>query len=94
VLIDPASGRPDGNAVTTMRTGAAGGLGLRQLARPDSSSVCLSGTGVQTKCNSSARDDITVFDMTGLALQGLSVARMLLDRACQSNLGTTLSWPW
>jgi alanine dehydrogenase len=32
VLIDPATGRPtcviDGNAVTTMRTGAAGGLGL------------------------------------------------------------------
>jgi ornithine cyclodeaminase len=40
------------------------------------------------------RDDITVFDMTGLALQDLTVARMLFDRACQSNLGTALSWPW
>lgn len=231
VLIDPATGRPvcivDGNAVTTMRTGAAGGLGLRQLARPDSSSVCVFGTGVQARVQLSfalrlmpaldrvryvtttgqpdpdfeapfsarcdialaldrnaavaesdivitatpgaralfdleavqagthlncvgadtqgkrelpagllqrvrlfvddrtqasqmgetqwapetpcmelgdlltnqvqfnrGHEDITVFDMTGLALQDLTVARMLFDRACQSNLGTALSWPW
>jgi len=40
MLIDPATGRPtciiDGNAITTVRTGAAGGLGLQQLARQDS----------------------------------------------------------
>lgn len=51
VLIDPANGRPiciiDGNAITTARTGAAGGLGLRKLARPDSSRACVFGTGVQ-----------------------------------------------
>ena len=51
MLLDPATGRPlciiDGNAVTTMRTGAAGGLGLRQLARADSSRLCVFGTGVQ-----------------------------------------------
>ena len=50
MLFDPATGRPscliDGNAVTTERTGAAGGLGL-QLARPASSTVCVFGTGVQ-----------------------------------------------
>ncbi|EYS94786.1 ornithine cyclodeaminase [Cupriavidus sp. SK-4] len=53
ILIDPATGRPvcimDGNAVTTMRTGAAGGLGLQQLARPDSTRLCLFGTGVQAR---------------------------------------------
>lgn len=53
MLIDPATGRPvciiDGNAVTTMRTGAAGGLGLRQLARADSTRLCLFGTGVQAR---------------------------------------------
>lgn len=53
MLIDPATGRPlciiDGNAVTTMRTGAAGGLGLLQLARADSARVCLFGTGVQAR---------------------------------------------
>jgi alanine dehydrogenase len=53
LLIDPATGRPlcviDGNAITTVRTGAAGGLGLQQLARPDSTRVCIFGTGVQAR---------------------------------------------
>ncbi|WP_316149569.1 ornithine cyclodeaminase family protein [Cupriavidus sp. BIC8F] len=53
MLIDPATGRPvciiDGNAVTTMRTGAAGGLGLQQLARADSTRLCVFGTGVQAR---------------------------------------------
>lgn len=53
VLIDPATGRPtclmDGNAITTQRTGAAGGLGLLQLARPGSRRACVFGTGVQAR---------------------------------------------
>lgn len=51
MLFDPATGRPramlDGNAITTARTAAAGELGLRTLARRDSASVCVFGTGVQ-----------------------------------------------
>ncbi|NIF72575.1 ornithine cyclodeaminase family protein, partial [Burkholderia sp. Ap-962] len=39
-------------------------------------------------------DEITVFDMTGLALQDLTVARMLLERAEQARLGTRVAWPW
>lgn len=53
VLVDPATGRPraiiDGNAITTLRTGAAGGLGLRRLARADSKSAVVFGTGVQAR---------------------------------------------
>jgi alanine dehydrogenase len=53
VLIDPANGRPlciiDGNAITTVRTGAAGGLGVLELARPDSVRACVFGTGVQAR---------------------------------------------
>ena len=53
LLFDPATGRPvcmmDGNAITTARTGAAGGIGLQRLALPDSTSVCLFGTGVQAQ---------------------------------------------
>ena len=53
MLIDPATGRPtcliDGNAITTMRTGAAGGLGLMNLARTDSIRLCVFGTGVQAR---------------------------------------------
>ncbi|QSI32960.1 ornithine cyclodeaminase family protein [Variovorax sp. RKNM96] len=53
LLIDPATGRPlcviDGNAITTVRTGAAGGLGLQRLARPGSTRLCIFGTGVQAR---------------------------------------------
>jgi len=53
LLFDPATGRPlcviDGNAVTTMRTGAAGGLGLLQFARAGSTRLCIFGTGVQAR---------------------------------------------
>lgn len=52
-LFDPHTGRPlcimDGNAITTARTGAAGGIGLRQLARPESTKLCVFGTGVQAR---------------------------------------------
>ncbi|WP_394840935.1 ornithine cyclodeaminase family protein [Pendulispora brunnea] len=50
-LFDPATGRPlciiDGNAITTMRTGAAGGLALQELARRESTRLCVFGTGTQ-----------------------------------------------
>lgn len=53
MLIDPATGRPvcliDGNAITTVRTGAAGALGLQYLARPDCKRLCIFGTGVQAR---------------------------------------------
>ncbi|MFN9471576.1 ornithine cyclodeaminase family protein [Acidovorax sp.] len=38
--------------------------------------------------------DITVFDMTGLALQDLTVARMLRTQALAQGLGTAIAWPW
>ncbi|SDH17287.1 ornithine cyclodeaminase family protein [Propionivibrio dicarboxylicus] len=53
LLIDPESGRPhcviDGNIVTTLRTGAAGALGLGLFARPDSRVLCVFGSGVQAQ---------------------------------------------
>lgn len=231
LLFDPRTGRPecviDGNAVTTMRTGAAGALGLQALARPDSTTLCVFGTGVQAYiqtrfaleflpslrsvkyvtssgsrapefeslfasrydiqlatnanaavaesdvvitatpgrtvlfdadavragthincvgadtrgkrelpaglleranvyvddatqsveigevqwapsiactefghvvadglCEPRARDEITVFDLTGLALQDLTVARMLCRAARKAGIGTTVGWPW
>jgi ornithine cyclodeaminase len=39
-------------------------------------------------------DDITIFDMTGLALQDLTVARMLMQRALENGTGTSIAWPW
>jgi ornithine cyclodeaminase/alanine dehydrogenase-like protein (mu-crystallin family) len=53
LLFDPSTGRPqcviDGNAITTVRTGAAGGLGLQLLARQDSTRLTVFGTGVQAR---------------------------------------------
>ncbi|MGL4667804.1 MAG: ornithine cyclodeaminase family protein [Saezia sp.] len=231
LLFSPHTGRPlciiDGNAITTMRTGAAGALGLQLLAHPDSKTLCIFGTGVQatiqlefalrlfprleqihyltynnqpdfafeqkfaslcplthstapdasvansdiiitatpgggalfsldavskgthincvgadtkgkrelpegllnrvklfvddatqatqigetqwsphthcielgellsgTTAFQRTPDDITLFDMTGLALQDLTVARMLYQQALKTNVGTLLSWPW
>ncbi|MGF6508254.1 ornithine cyclodeaminase family protein [Paraburkholderia sp. 32] len=231
MLIDPKTGRPvcviDGNAITTMRTGAAGALGLTLFARADSTRLCVFGTGVQARVQvtfalrvlkqlssiryvtvdaqrdasfeahftghcevshatdhnaavaesdvvitatpgfgplfnaaavrpgthlncvgadtkgkrelpegllmrsrvfvddrSQAReigetqwapgtvsieigdvitgrvqtnrqpDDITLFDMTGIALQDLTVARLLHQRACETSTATSLAWPW
>lgn len=39
-------------------------------------------------------DAVTVFDMTGLALQDLTVARLIHERACAQSLGTRAEWPW
>jgi alanine dehydrogenase len=38
--------------------------------------------------------DITIFDMTGLALQDLTVARLVHDRAVARGLGVSVAWPW
>ncbi|MGN6579352.1 MAG: ornithine cyclodeaminase family protein [Bordetella sp.] len=38
--------------------------------------------------------DITVFDMTGLALQDLTVARLIHRKAMEQGLGTAVAWPW
>lgn len=53
LLFDPGTGRPtcmiDGNMITTLRTGAAGALGLKLLARQDSKTLCVFGSGVQAR---------------------------------------------
>jgi ornithine cyclodeaminase/alanine dehydrogenase-like protein (mu-crystallin family) len=38
--------------------------------------------------------DVTVFDMTGLALQDLTVARLIHRRAMDHGLGVAVAWPW
>ena len=39
-------------------------------------------------------DDITLFDMTGLALQDLTVARLIQQRAIAAGAGIDIPWPW
>ena len=51
ILYDPKTGEPrtlmDGKIVTALRTGAIGGVGIRQLSKPDTHSLGLFGAGVQ-----------------------------------------------
>jgi alanine dehydrogenase len=39
-------------------------------------------------------DDITLFDMTGLALQDLTVARQIQSRSLADATGRSVAWPW
>ncbi|SFG59923.1 ornithine cyclodeaminase [Duganella sp. CF458] len=41
-----------------------------------------------------AAGDITIFDMTGIALQDLTTVRMLYQRALANNTGQNIPWPW
>lgn len=53
VLCDPNTGCPlaimDGTYITAMRTGAAGGIAVKYLARRDSSVIGIIGAGIQAK---------------------------------------------
>lgn len=53
ILNDPHTGRPlaimDGTYITNMRTGAAGGIAVKYLARRDSSVIGIIGAGMQAK---------------------------------------------
>lgn len=53
ILSDPATARPlavmDATLLTAIRTGAAGGVAARHLARPDARSVGFIGCGVQSR---------------------------------------------
>ncbi len=96
VLIDPHTGRPrciiDGNSITTLRTGAAGGLGLQTLARPDSRSLCVFGTGVQARIQTTFAlrlmpdlDTVRYISIDGHADQGFEA---LFDERCRPVLHT------
>jgi ornithine cyclodeaminase len=47
-----------------------------------------------TSARTAAPGAITVFDLTGLALQDLAVARMVLAQAETQGLGLDIAWPW
>jgi alanine dehydrogenase len=53
VLVDPETGKPvaimDGTWITSMRTGAAGGIAAKHLARKDSRIVGMIRAGVQAR---------------------------------------------
>ena len=80
LLIDPENGRPicliDGNAITTARTGAAGGVGLGLLARQNSASACVFGAGVQAQIQPKSGSYPVAGSASG-GLNGLSTGAIL-----------------
>ena len=74
ILCDPKTGCPlaimDGTYITTLRTGAAGGVAVKYLARRDSSSIGMVGAGVQARAQLLAIsevlpriEEVKVFDL-------------------------------
>jgi alanine dehydrogenase len=62
VLIDPETGRPlaimDGTYITNMRTGAAGGIAAKYLARKDSKVIGMVGAGAQARTQLLALNEV------------------------------------
>jgi len=74
ILCDPKTGCPlaimDGTYITTLRTGAAGGVAVKYLARRDSSIIGMVGAGVQARAQLLAIsevlpriEEVKVFDL-------------------------------
>jgi alanine dehydrogenase len=62
ILSDPKTGFPlaimDGTYITNLRTGAAGGIAAKYLAREDSSAIALIGCGIQARAQLLALKEI------------------------------------
>jgi ornithine cyclodeaminase/alanine dehydrogenase-like protein (mu-crystallin family) len=94
VLVEPATGVPraiiDGNFITAIRTSAAGAIGLRYLARPDSQTALIVGTGVQAEAQALALDwwqrgiEVSVFEP--LDTDGQPMAKAFCDRLGDSGV--------
>ncbi|KXA90843.1 alanine dehydrogenase [candidate division MSBL1 archaeon SCGC-AAA259A05] len=63
ILLDPKNGRPqavmDGTLITRLRTGAAGGIAAKYLARGNSRVVAMIGAGTQARTQLLAMDQIS-----------------------------------
>jgi len=66
VLVDPKTGAPlaimDGTVITNMRTGAAGAVAVKYLARKDSRVLAMVGAGVQAKTQLLAISEVMKVD--------------------------------
>ncbi len=84
LFLEPRTGAPlcmlEGSLLTALRTGAAGGVAVKYLARKDSKRVGIVGAGVQAKTQLLAVDkvlrnklnEVIVFDKNGMASERLA----------------------
>jgi ornithine cyclodeaminase len=71
-----------------------GELQWTQGSPADELGALLAARDAGTALSPRAPDDITIFDMTGIALQDLTTVRMLYERAFANNIGLDIPWPW
>lgn len=71
VVFDPGTGRPaallDGEAITALRTGAGSALATRLLAREDSRTLAILGTGVQARAHAQTVTRVQPFEEVRIA---------------------------
>jgi alanine dehydrogenase len=101
VLVEPATGVPraiiDGNFITSIRTSAAGAIGLRYLACPGSQTAMIVGTGVQAEAQARALDwwqrgiEVSVFEP--LDADGQPLAQAFCGRLRDSGIACQPSGP-
>ncbi len=90
VLCDPDTGCPlaimDGTYITSMRTGAAGGVAVKFLARRDSSTIGMIGAGIQ------ARTQLLAISEVLPRIEEVKVFDLDLDASqrCAEEMGTKL----
>jgi len=92
VLIDPETGKPvaimDGTWITSMRTGAAGGIAAKYLARKDSKIVGMIGAGVQARTQLLALNE--VFDIEEVRVYAKTLAECEKFREDMKYLGLNI----
>ena len=81
MAFDPENGRPlallDGTSITTIRTGAGSALATRLLAREDSATLAILGTGVQARAHGRAVSRVRPFREVRVAGRNAEKAKAL-----------------
>ena len=83
LALDPQTGMPlalmEGDSLTALRTGAAGGVAARYLARADAENVALFGAGVQARAQLQAAMAVRKIERVWIVDPFESTARRLAD---------------
>jgi ornithine cyclodeaminase/alanine dehydrogenase-like protein (mu-crystallin family) len=83
LVLDPQTGMPlalmEGDSLTALRTGAAGGVAARYLARTDAKTVALFGAGVQARAQLQAVMAVRIIERVWIVDPFQAAARRLAD---------------
>jgi len=84
LLLDPETGKPvavmDGTWITNMRTGAAGGIAAKYLARRDSKIVGIVGAGVQARTQLLALNEVLKIEEVRVCARTLAETEIFREK--------------